>query len=180
MLNGRDCIVEIANCDGIRSITERDCYGSFETGAHLDQGCHRSEQTGKLGARCQQVGSAVLTLQRQGERLDPRLLTGAFAVERGFLKPQRLEGRNRGGLQFQTQQDFPHAAIPVATGFDRSHPMSKSLESLPLPYPTSVEPSAELAKDSRFEVVKVLQSSDSSLKKNAPLPLQKPLRLNLL
>lgn len=81
---------------------------------------------------------------------------------------------NRGGLQFQTQQDFPHAAIPVATGFDRSHPLSKSLESLPLPYPTSVEPSAELAKDSRFEVVKVLQSSDSSLKKNAPLPLLPP------
>lgn len=81
---------------------------------------------------------------------------------------------NRGGLQFQTQQDFPYAAIPVATEFDRSHPLSKSLESLPVPYPTSVEPSAELAKDSRFEVVKILQSSPSSLKKAAPLPLLPP------
>lgn len=81
---------------------------------------------------------------------------------------------NRGGLQFQTQQDFPYALIPVATEFDRTHPLSKSLESLPLPYPTSVEPSADLAKDSRFEVVKVLQSSASSLKKTPPLPLLPP------
>ena len=81
---------------------------------------------------------------------------------------------SRGGLQFQTQQDFPSAMIPVATKFDQTHPLSKSLSTLPVPYPTSVEASAELAKDKEFEVVKIIQSSESSLIKAAPLPVLPP------
>ncbi|MBM4344946.1 MAG: Gldg family protein [Deltaproteobacteria bacterium] len=80
----------------------------------------------------------------------------------------------RGGLQFQTQQDFPYALVPVATKFDHTHPLSKALETLPVPYPTSVEPSAELEKNKEFEVVKVIQSSESSVRKPAPLPVLPP------
>ncbi len=80
----------------------------------------------------------------------------------------------RGGLQFQTQQDFPYALIPVATHFDQSHPLSKSLDNLALPYATSVEPSAQIAQDKRYEIAKIIQSSESSLSKAAPLPVLPP------
>ncbi len=80
----------------------------------------------------------------------------------------------KGGLQFQSQQDFPYALIPVATHFDQSHPLSKSLDNLALPYATSVEPSAQLAQDKRFEVAKIIQSSESSLSHAAPLPVLPP------
>ena len=78
---------------------------------------------------------------------------------------------NKGGLQFQTQQDFPYALIPVASDFDRTHALSRSLANLALPYTTSVEPSKELAADKNFEVSRVIRSSDSSLKKPGPLPV---------
>jgi ABC-type uncharacterized transport system involved in gliding motility auxiliary subunit len=81
---------------------------------------------------------------------------------------------NRGGLQFQTQQDFPYALIPVAIDFDRSHPLTRSLANLALPYTTSVEPTAALKNDKRFEVVSVIQSSKTSLKKAAPIPVVPP------
>ncbi len=80
----------------------------------------------------------------------------------------------RGGLQFQTQQDFPYALVPVATKFDHTHPLSKALETLPVPYPTSVEATPELEKNKEFEVVKVIQSSESSVRKAAPLPVLPP------
>ncbi|MSQ84507.1 MAG: hypothetical protein EXR77_16775 [Myxococcales bacterium] len=80
----------------------------------------------------------------------------------------------RGGLQFQTQQDFPYALVPVATKFDHTHPLSKALSQLPMPYPTSVEPLAELESNKEFEVIKIIQSSESSIKKAAPLPVLPP------
>lgn len=78
---------------------------------------------------------------------------------------------NKGGLQFQTQQDFPYALIPVANDFDRTHALSRSLTSLSLPYTTSVEPSKELAANKAFEVSRVIRSSASSVKKAGPVPV---------
>ncbi len=81
---------------------------------------------------------------------------------------------SRGGLQFQTQQDFPYALIPVAVDFDRSHPLTRSLQNLALPYTTSVDVTPEMRKDKRFEVVDVIRSSKTSLKKSAPMPVLPP------
>ncbi len=81
---------------------------------------------------------------------------------------------NRGGLRFQTQQDFPYALIPVAVDFDRSHALTRSIQSLALPYTTTVEPSKELAANDKFEISRLVQSSDSSLKKNKDIPLLPP------
>jgi ABC-type uncharacterized transport system involved in gliding motility auxiliary subunit len=78
---------------------------------------------------------------------------------------------NKGGLQFQTQQDFPYALIPVATDFDRTHALTRSIANLSLPYTTSVEPSKELAANKNFEVSRVIRSSTSSLKKTGPVPV---------
>ncbi len=76
---------------------------------------------------------------------------------------------NKGGLQFQTQQDFPYALIPVASDFDRTHALTRSITSLSLPYTTSVEPSKELAANEAFEVSRVIRSSTSSLRKPGPV-----------
>ena len=81
---------------------------------------------------------------------------------------------NRGGLQFQTQQDFPYALIPVATEFDRSHPLTRALQNQPMPVSTTVKASAALRGDKRFEVVDVIRSSKSSLTKASPLPVIAP------
>jgi len=81
---------------------------------------------------------------------------------------------NRGGLQFQTQQDFPYALIPVAIDFDRSHALTRSIQNLALPYTTSVEASAALRKNKDFEVVDVIRSSKSSVRKAAPIPVIPP------
>ncbi len=78
---------------------------------------------------------------------------------------------NKGGLQFQTQQDFPYAMIPVASDFDRAYALTRSITSLSLPYTTSVEPSKELAANKAFEVSRVIRSSASSLKKSGPVPV---------
>lgn len=81
---------------------------------------------------------------------------------------------NRGGLQFQTQQDFPYALIPVATDFDRTHPLTRSLQNMPMPFTTTVTASAALRADKRFEVADVIRSSKTSLKKAPPLPVVPP------
>ena len=81
---------------------------------------------------------------------------------------------NRGGLQFQTEREFPYAAIPVAIDFDRGHALTRSIQNLALPYTTSVEADKTLKNDKRFEVVDVVQSSKSSLAKAAPLPVLPP------
>ncbi len=78
---------------------------------------------------------------------------------------------NKGGMQFQTQQDFPYALIPVANTFDRSHALTRSLTSLSLPYTTSVAPSPELTANKAFEVSQVVRSSPSSLQKPGPVPV---------
>lgn len=78
---------------------------------------------------------------------------------------------NKGGLQFQTQQDFPYALIPVANDFDRGHALTRSLASLSLPYTTSVEPSKELLANKAFDVSRVVRSSASSLRKPGPVPV---------
>jgi ABC-type uncharacterized transport system involved in gliding motility auxiliary subunit len=81
---------------------------------------------------------------------------------------------NRGGLQFQTQQDFPYALIPVATEFDRGHPLTRWLQNQPMPTTTTVKAAASLKGDKRFEVVDVIRSSKSSLTKAAPMPVIPP------
>jgi ABC-type uncharacterized transport system involved in gliding motility auxiliary subunit len=81
---------------------------------------------------------------------------------------------NRGGLQFQSQQDFPYALIPVATDFDRTHPLSRALQNMPMPFATTVTPNATLRADKRFEVAEVIRSSKTSLKKALPLPVVPP------
>ncbi len=81
---------------------------------------------------------------------------------------------NKGGLQFQTAQDFPYALLPVATDFDRGHPLTRALQNLPLPYVTTVQATKELRGDKRFEVVDVIRSSNTSLKKAAPIPVIPP------
>lgn len=81
---------------------------------------------------------------------------------------------NRSGLQFQTQQDFPYALIPVATDFDRTHPLTRSLQNMPLPFVTTVVASKELRADKRFEVADIIRSSKTSLKKAPPIPVVPP------
>ncbi|MSP90408.1 MAG: hypothetical protein EXR79_01160 [Myxococcales bacterium] len=81
---------------------------------------------------------------------------------------------NRGGLQFQTQQDFPYGLIPVAVDFDRSHPLTRSLSNLALPYTTSLEVTTALRNDKRFEVVDVIKSSKTSVRKAPPIPVIPP------
>lgn len=81
---------------------------------------------------------------------------------------------NRGGLQFQTQKDFPYALIPVADTFDASHALSRSLQQLPMPWATSVEASAKLKADKAFEVVPLISSSRTSLQKSGDVPVLPP------
>jgi len=81
---------------------------------------------------------------------------------------------NRGGLQFQTQKDFPYALIPVAQDFDSGHALSRSLQHLPLPYATSVEASAKLKADKAFEVVEVIRSSKTSLQRGGDIAVLPP------
>jgi ABC-type uncharacterized transport system involved in gliding motility auxiliary subunit len=81
---------------------------------------------------------------------------------------------NRGGLQFEAQQDFPYALIPVAADFDETHALSRSIQHMALPYTTSVTATAALRKDPKFEVVDLIRSSETSLTKSAPLPVMPP------
>ena len=101
-----------------------------------------------------------------------------LVLDQSHVETVRVTGMvNRGGLQFQTQQDFPYAIIPVASDFDRTHALTRSLANLALPFATTVEPSKTLAADTAFQVARVVQSSASSLTKPGPLPvLPQPLK----
>jgi ABC-type uncharacterized transport system involved in gliding motility auxiliary subunit len=78
---------------------------------------------------------------------------------------------NRGGLRFQTQQDFPYALIPVATDFDRTHALSRTVQSMALPWVTTVKAKEDVKKDKRFQVATIISSSADSLTRFGSVPV---------
>ncbi len=88
-----------------------------------------------------------------------------------------MELLNRGGMRFQSERDFAYPLIPVFTDFSRNHALSRSIQSMSIPYTTTVTIKPELKTDSRFEVHELIKSAPEALARDSglsanPLALQ--------
>ena len=72
----------------------------------------------------------------------------------------------RGGLQFQTQRDFPYALIPVASDFSKEHALTRSIHSMSMPFTTTVQIASSHKTDSRFTSFDLISTSEDSLTKS--------------
>ena len=88
-----------------------------------------------------------------------------------------MELLNRGGMKFQAERDFAYPLVPVFTDFSRDHALSRSIQSMSIPYVTTVQVKPELKTDSRFEVHELIRSAPEALARDSglsanPLTLQ--------
>ncbi len=89
-----------------------------------------------------------------------------------------MELVNRNGMKFQAQRDFPSALIPVFSDFDRSHALTRSIQSVSVPYTSSLVVDPTVKNDKRFEVHELIKSApDAFVKDGASIPVD-PISLN--
>ncbi|MCO4760540.1 MAG: Gldg family protein [Myxococcales bacterium] len=82
-----------------------------------------------------------------------------------------MELINRNGMKFQAQRDFPSALIPVFSEFDRSHALTRSIQSVSVPYTSSLVVDPKLKNDSRFEVHELIKSAPEAFVKSDGIPV---------
>lgn len=78
-----------------------------------------------------------------------------------------MELINRGGVKYQAQRDFAYALIPVMNEFDRTHALTRSIQSASIPYTSSIVIDPKLKNDKRFEVHELIKASPEAFVKSA-------------
>jgi hypothetical protein len=81
-----------------------------------------------------------------------------------------MELINRGGMRFQAERDFAYPLIPVFTDFNREHALSRSIQSMSIPYVTTVGVAKSVKDDSRFEVYDLIRSAPEALSRSGDVP----------
>lgn len=89
-----------------------------------------------------------------------------------------MELINRNGMKFQAQRDFPSALIPVFSEFDRSHALTRSIQSLSVPYTSSLVVDPKIKNNKEFEVHELVTSAtEAFVKTGSGIPVD-PISLN--
>ncbi|HAN31839.1 MAG TPA: hypothetical protein DCQ06_09605 [Myxococcales bacterium] len=77
-----------------------------------------------------------------------------------------MELVNRNGMKFQAQRDFPYALIPVMSSFDRTHALTRSIQSASIPYTSSIVVDPKVKNNAQFEVHELIQASEEAFTKS--------------
>jgi hypothetical protein len=85
---------------------------------------------------------------------------------------------NVGGLRLQRQREFPYPLVPVATDFDETHALSRSMRTISMPWATQVSASEALSSREGAEVVPIIRSGEESFAKEGGLPVIPPTLLD--
>jgi ABC-type uncharacterized transport system involved in gliding motility auxiliary subunit len=80
-----------------------------------------------------------------------------------------MELVNRGGMKFQAERDFASPMIPVFTEFDREHALTRSVQTMSIPYATTVGFTDQVKADKRYETYELIKSSSDALTRSADL-----------
>ena len=105
-------------------------------------------------------------------------VTDNLIVDRKHVDTVRvMQLVNRGGINFQTQRDFAYPLLPVAPNFSREHALTRSIQSLSLPFPVEVKAKDTVKGNQNFKVYELISSSDDSLLKPGGVPVN-PLALS--
>jgi ABC-type uncharacterized transport system involved in gliding motility auxiliary subunit len=80
-----------------------------------------------------------------------------------------MELVNRGGMKFQAERDFASPMVPVFTEFNREHALTRSIQTISIPYATTVGFKDGIKADSRYEAYELIQSSKDALTRSEKL-----------
>lgn len=81
-----------------------------------------------------------------------------------------MELLNRDGMRFQAERNFVYPLVPVFTEFNREHALSRSIQSMSIPYVTTVGLDNSVKNDSRFEAYELIRSSADALSRDGGIP----------
>ena len=77
-----------------------------------------------------------------------------------------MELINRNGMKFQAQRDFPYALIPVMSDFDRTHALTRSIQSASVPYTSSLVVDPKVKNNAQFEVHELIKAAPEAFTKS--------------